>query len=379
MKSVATKTFFVVFIMAIMLLGAKEGFADEISFQIESTDLQIYRDGLVRVTQTLFVNETFPVITLPMLNSSVSNFIVLDENHTVLDYEAYGINLTVFTLGTKNVTIQYDTNSLTKKDFDVWSFIVNAPYNLTVTLPEESTIIYMNEIPSSIDLVGNKMTLSLYENQWEIGYVFSSIIPSDFQVTDLNITPSNSKVGEEITVSVKVTNVGGQIGSYTIPFIVDQTTEETKTVTLERGEFETITFKITKQMQGIYNIEVGGLFGVFEVGPSNGIPSNSFPIEYVAIFIITLSAVFFVVIILFKRRKVNVDKIFKLHPQLNAEERNVIQFLAENEGKVFESIIREKFPDIPRTSLWRLVKRLEKLEIIKVKKIGLENQVELKK
>ena len=266
MKSVATKTFFVVFIMAIMLLCAKEAFADEILFQIESTDLQIYRDGLVRVTQTLVVNETFPVITLPMLNSSVSNFIVLDENHTVLDYEAYGINLTVFTLGTKNVTIQYDTNSLTKKDFDVWSFIVNAPYNLTVSLPEESTIIYMNEIPSSIDLIGNKMTLSLYENQWEIGYVFSSIIPSDFQVTDLNVTPSNPKVGEEITVSVKVTNVGGQIGSYAIPFIVDQTTEETKTVTLESGEFETITFKITKQMQGIYNIEVGGLFDVFEVG-----------------------------------------------------------------------------------------------------------------
>ena len=58
--------------------------------------------------------------------------------------------------------------------------------------------------------------------------------------------------------------------------------------------------------------------------------------------------------------------------------RNVIRFLAENERKVFESVIREKFPDIPRTSLWRLVKRLEKLEIIKVKKIGLENQVELK-
>ncbi len=379
MKSVTTKTLFVVFIIAIMLLGAKEGFADEILFQIESTDLQIYRDGLVRVTQTLFVNETFPVITLPMLNSSVSNFIVLDENHTVLDYEVIGNNLTVFTLGTRNVTIQYDTNSLTKKDFDVWSFIVNTPYNLTVSLPEESTIIYMNEIPSSIDLVENKMTLSLYENQWEIGYVFSSIIPSDFQVTDLNVTPSNPKEGEEITVSVKVTNVGGQIGTYEIPFIIDQTTEETKTVTLESGEFETITFKIVKQMQGIYNIEVGGLFGVFEVGPSNGTPSNIFPIEYVVIFIVTLSAVFFVVIILFKRRKVNIEKIFKLHPQLNAEERNVIRFLAENEGKVFESVIREKFPDIPRTSLWRLVKRLEKLEIIKVKKIGLENQVELKK
>ena len=60
------------------------------------------------------------------------------------------------------------------------------------------------------------------------------------------------------------------------------------------------------------------------------------------------------------------------------EERDVIRFLTENDGKAFESQIREKFPDIPRTSLWRLVKRLEKLDIILIKKIGLENRVELK-
>ena len=379
MKSVATKIFFVVFILSMMLFCPKEVFANETLFQIESTDLQIYRDGLVRISQTLFVNETFPVITLSLLNSSVSNFIVLDENHTVLDYEISGINLTVFTLGTRIVTLQYDTNSLTKKDFEVWSLILDTPYNLTVSLPEEATIIYMNEIPSSIDLVENKMALSLYETSWEIGYVFSSIVPLEFQVTDLNVTPSNPKVGEEVTVSVKVTNVGRQIGSYTIPFVVNQTTEETKTLTLESGESTLITFKITKEIQGIYSFEVGGIYSTFEVEPSNNISSTSFPIEYLIIFIVIITAVFFVAIILFKRRKVNVDKIFKLNPQLNKEEKDVIQFLADNEAKAFESIIRDKFPDIPRTSLWRLVKRLEKLEIVKVKKIGLENQVELKK
>jgi len=237
----------------------------------------------------------------------------------------------------------------------------------------------LNEIPSSIDLVENKMTLSLYESSWEIGYVFSSIIPLDFQVTDLNVNPSNPKVGEEVTVSVKVTNVGEQIGSYTIPFVVNQTTEETKTLTLESGESSIITFKIIKQIQGIYTFEVGGIYGTFEVEPSNNISSTSFPLEYVIILIVTVTAVFFVAILLFKRRKVNVDKIFKLNPQLNKEEKDVIQFLADNEAKAFESIIRDKFPDIPRTSLWRMVKRLEKLEIVKVKKIGLENQVELKK
>jgi len=188
------RTVFVGFAIFILLLSVTVTAADETEFQVESTNLQIYRDGLVRVTQTLIVNETLPAVTLPLLNSSVNNFIVLDENQTVLDYEVDGI-----------------------------------------------------------------------------------------------------------------------------------------------------------------------------------------PFEYFVAAAAAVAAIFFVVFLLFRRRGYNIEKIFKMHPRLNKEEKAVIQFLAENEGKVFESQIRERFPDIPRTSLWRLVKRLEKLEILKVKKIGLENQVELKK
>jgi len=92
-----------------------------------------------------------------------------------------------------------------------------------------------------------------------------------------------------------------------------------------------------------------------------------------------VAAIFLAAFFLVRKRRPNVEKIYKSHPNLNKEEMDVIQFLADNERKAFESQIREKFPDIPRTSLWRLIRRLEKLEIVRVKKIGLENQVELKK
>ncbi len=144
MKVDAERTVFVGCLLFILFLSVTVAAADETEFQVESTNLQIYRDGLVRVTQTLIVNETVPAVTLPLLNSSVNNFIVLDENQTVLDYEIDGINLTVFTLGTTSVSLQYDTHSLTKKDFDVWTLIVDTPYNLTVQLPEESTVVYLS-------------------------------------------------------------------------------------------------------------------------------------------------------------------------------------------------------------------------------------------
>jgi len=46
---------------------------------------------------------------------------------------------------------------------------------------------------------------------------------------------------------------------------------------------------------------------------------------------------------------------------------------------VLEAEIRERFPGLPRTTAWRLIRRLEKMEIVIVKKIGLQNQIELKK
>jgi uncharacterized membrane protein len=326
------------------------------------------------------VNETLPVLTFSLFGSSVDNFIVLDENRTLLDYEIEGTNLTVFSLGATIVQVEYDTHSLTMKQAEEWTFLVNTENNLSVTLPKDSTIVDLNQVPASIDTNGNTITLSLFPGYWEIVYVFPLTPPAEFQISNLEVKSNYVKIGEEVTVSVKVANIGGQSGSYTLSFIVNQTTEDTRTVTLEKEESTTLEFKTTKQTSGTYIVEVGGQVSQFTVseGSSNAGSSNTFPLAYLIAAAVAGAAIF--VIFLFNfRRKVNVEKIFKMNPQLNTEEKNVILFLAENEGKAFESQIREQFPDIPRTSLWRLVKRLEKLDIIKVKKIGLENQVELRK
>jgi len=406
MKFDVGRAVFAGFLMFILFQSITLTFADETGFQVESTTLQIYRDGLVRVTQTLVVNETVPAVTLPLFASSADNFIVLDENQTVLDYKIDGVNLTVFTLGTTSVLLQYDTHSLTKKDFDVWSLIVDTTYNITVLLPEYSTVIYLSEMPTSIDTEGNKIALSLFPSQWEISYIFQLVSSAKFQVSDLEVTPLDVVIGEEVTVSVKITNLGGQIGSYTLDLIINQTIEDTRTVTLDKEESIIAEFKVTKQTPGTYNIDIADLVSNFTVReatsngvpsnetpsngePSNGVPSNEtpsndetsnlIPVEYLGAVAVAVTAVLFALFLIIRRRGYDVEKIFKEHPQLSTEEKDVIQFLAENDGKAFESQIREKFPDIPRTSLWRLVKRLETLELIKVKKIGFENQVELKK
>jgi uncharacterized membrane protein len=380
MKLDSRQTVLIGFAIAVLLLSVTVAAADETEYQVESTNVQIYRDGLVRVTQTLTVNETIAAVTVPLLNSSSDNFIVLDENQTVLDYEVDANNLTILTLGATEVTLQYDTHSLTMKHGELWTFIVDTPYNITVQLPDASTVVYLSETPTAINMEDNQITL--FPSQWEISYVFPLNPPAEFQLSDLTVTPLEVKAGEKVTVSVKVTNVGGQSGSYAVSLMINQTIEDTKTVILEKGASTTTEFNVVKQTPATYIIEIAGLTSKFTVtaeSSNGGGSSNGFPIEYVVVALVAVAVVLVAVFFFVKKRRPDAEKIVKLHPHLNKEEQDVIQFLAENDGKAFESQIRERFPGIPRTSLWRLVRRLEKLGIVKVKKIGLENQVELKK
>ncbi len=330
-------------------------YAEEIRFQVQSTDLLIYRDGLVHITQTIVLNETIPTVILPLFASSIDNLIILDENRTILDYKIDGINLAVFTLGTPKVLLQYDTQYLTRKDFDVWTLMVDTPYNITVILPEESTIIYLSDIPTSIDSDGNKIALSLFANQWEINYIFPLEPPAEFQISDLQVKPFNVLSGEEVSVSVKITNVGGQSGFYELALKINQTVEDTKIVSLETGASTIAEFKVTRQTPGTYNVNLAGLVSEFIVKqapsngePSNGTPSNGEPInegssnltpsslihgERLIAIVVALVTVLVAILVLVRRRGYNVEKIFKLHPQLNTEEKDVIQFVAENGGK----------------------------------------------
>jgi uncharacterized membrane protein len=278
----------------IIVLFATAIAAAESPFEVESMNLIVYRDGLVHVTQTLIVSELSPQVTISLLSSSIENVIVLDENAMAVDYEIAGSNFAVFTLGAERVSVEYDTVSLTKKDSEVWTLVADTPYNLTVSLPQNATVVYLNEMPTAIDTSATGITLSLYSGYWEISYVVP-LLPQD----DLN--------GDE-------------------------------------G------------------------------------PSASIPLEYLIAAIAAMAAVVLSALIAVRRRRgLNVDKILKANPQLKKEDKDVILFIAEKDGKAFEAEIRERFPDMPRTSLWRLVRRLERLEIVEIKRIGLENQVQLKK
>jgi uncharacterized membrane protein len=76
--------------------------------------------------------------------------------------------------------------------------------------------------------------------------------------------------------------------------------------------------------------------------------------------------------------EVDVDKILHREKYLRPEEVQVIHFLAEKNGTAFEAELYEKL-NLPRTTTWRLIKRLQKMEIVIVTKSRRQNIVSIKR
>ena len=101
--------------------------------------------------------------------------------------------------------------------------------------------------------------------------------------------------GEAVTVSVDVTNVGEEMGGYTVELVLDGVVVGSEEITpLEGGLTATVSFDVTRN-EGTYQVEVEGLTGSFIVNPE-----PSFWDKY-GLIILGLIAV--IIIILWRLRK----------------------------------------------------------------------------
>ena len=71
------------------------------------------------------------------------------------------------------------------------------------------------------------------------------------------------------------------------------------------------------------------------------------------------------------------ETIFRAKPDLRDDDKEIINFLSANKGQAYESELRKKFL-LPRTTMWRAVKRLERHGIVEIVKKDLQNIVKLK-
>ena len=133
------------------------------------------------------------------------------------------------------------------------------------------------------------------------------VLPAAFTASHLSVSPSEVYIGK-ITISVIVTNIGGQSGSYEVTLIGNGVVEVTKEVTINTGLSKEVTFVTTKDIAGTYLVDVAGLTSLFTANEKRVIPeippAIPRPINWLLIggIIAALVVVGLVVLFLLRRR-----------------------------------------------------------------------------
>lgn len=105
--------------------------------------------------------------------------------------------------------------------------------------------------------------------------------PAEFEVNNLIIDPQITEPDSPVQISVNVTNVGEESGSYTVELKISDAITETKTLQLSGGESTTAQFSVTETGIGTYVVEIGDLTGEFSVqSPSTISLDNMFVSPY---------------------------------------------------------------------------------------------------
>lgn len=113
----------------------------------------------------------------------------------------------------------------------------------------------------------------------------SAAPPVQFEVISLDIQPREVTVGETAVISAQVTNTGGTGGVYFATLSVDGKKASTKDINVEPGSYRTVTFTLSKDQAGTYEIMVGKRTAILtvsskmaakpmEIGHDNGVAKD---------------------------------------------------------------------------------------------------------
>ena len=403
------------------------------SFSEETTPetlfLTVYPDGFVFVDYTLQVDPTFPTQNITVFGQVLEDLLVVDNDGLPLDYSIINYTISVYSLGTDKIKLTYLTQDLTSKEGRYWTLTIVTPINTRIILPVETTIISLNKVPEMIETSDNRVELLMNSSLIEVTYVIgvvgteehAQIVLSEAETTIMEIKNFGTIITEAET-KLQEANVAFNLGNYVeaetlgyeaknLAIQINQTATQAQSkmdeaegaITNAQNEGRPlglneaqdlinqaysayVTGNYTQAMnlatQAITKAEEAEIFLSEETDPLlvYGI------VGAILIPTIIIFGFFFVrsrkkpkeVEIKKKKRRIDAERIFRVHKNLMPEEKQAIQFLVENNGEAFEAELYD-YVKLPRTTTWRLVKRLEGMGIIKISKFRRQNLIRVKR
>jgi len=344
---------------------------------LRSVDFTIYPDGTTHISQQSAADPTEPELKVTLFGKSIDNFVVQDEDGLLLSFEIDNKGATIQTFGASSVFIEYDSYDLVSKKGKIWTFAIDSPVDYTITMPDEATVVDIAN-PDGIDTIDEKR-LSLLKGKNQIEYFFSTSGPA---LSALNaINSAKALIAEATTKNLDVAIAQEKLDLAVFAYDNKKYTDaEDLALEAEALVQQKIDDSNQKPQQD----------------PVNWFKDN---IAGIATSIVAIGGAVSAITILLKKTKSAVKKTMapllskededsEPEPEVDADElvtqemreddKQLVSYLEKNGGQAFERDLRKKFL-LPRTTMWRAVKRLERQGVIEIEKKDFQNLVRLKK
>jgi uncharacterized membrane protein len=332
-------------------------------------DFTIYADGTTHIFYQTDADSQSPDSTLNLYGNSIDNLVVQDENGTLLSSKINGSTATVQTLGSSIIKADYDTQDLISKNGKTWTFHVNSPIDYSILLPKNSVIVGMSVSPLNMQIVDDQSLISLPSGSSEINYVIGVLGTS--QTATLAIQKAQDFINTITSTGVKTPMASAKLEEAKSDFNQGKYSDAeslagaAKNLALQEQQNSTSVKNISYDNLPISILIVVGIVAAGTVGfiiskrkrSSNSITPTIPNNNYVA---------------------PDKEIIYKLKPELRQDDKDIVAFISEKGGQVFESELRKKFL-LPRTTMWRAVKRLEREDIVEIEKVDQQNLIKLRK
>jgi uncharacterized membrane protein len=379
----------------------------------------LYADGFTSVEYSADVDPTRPRVNMTLFGSLFLDLLVEDQDGLLLGYSPIGDGISIDTLGSISVKISYFTQDLIDKSGKIWTFSIISPVDISIILPEGSTIVSLSSIPISMSNLGDNLLLTMSKGEIAVSYFIGISGTRERAIAVINDAENviNDVKSEGINVNnaESLLQLAREAFDNEIYAEAEQLAEDAKISALEskslaesafswieeaRNEIEiaentdrTIGLEIAKNLlqESEFAYDIGNYTQAEELARSSisaaldAIKEEGLPIIWIGAIsiVVVLSIGIFIIIVRRESGKVidtpakfDLDRLFNEHPHLRLDDKEVLRFLADSGGGVFAAELRERF-NVPRTSLWRMIRRLEREEVVVVSSIGGQSLVNI--
>lgn len=342
-------------------------------------DFTIYADGTTHVFYQTDVDPQSPDFVMNAYGGSVENLVVQDENGTLLSTKVDTNAVTVATLGASTIKVDYDTPDLISKNGKTWTFHVNSPVDYSILLPKNTVIVGMSESPLNMQVVDDQSLISLPSGTSDISYVFGVL--GTRQTATLAIQKAQDFINTLNSTGVRTPLALAKLAEAKSDF--------------DQGKYSDAE-SLANSAKNIALQEQTTISNLSTNSSGNHTPTDSS--DNLSIYLLSGSIIVAAVAAIIIVKKTRAQKIivpteipkndgyvppeketiYKLKPDLRQDDKEIIAFISEKGGQVYESELRKKFL-MPRTTMWRAVKRLEREDVVEIEKVDQQNLIRLKK